>query len=184
MEQGILTIPQGNPDAPGLRLDMLPLKTAEQRLPEVRMVTPLTATELSATFNEACTLATKYMAWIEYQVLVAEKNLELAKATVILDIAPEEFKKQKDTGIKYNEDFRNALIARNAECQKMLDICNSLAAAKALISGYADSFKRAHYSCKEIASARSSSAATPNIGGTIGQTYETEQDNFIGKRRT
>jgi hypothetical protein len=183
MNQITLSIPQGTPGAKSLDLDMGLVRLAEQRLPEVRMVSPVTAAELSAFFNEACAQATKYLAWIEYQILVAEKNLDFEKSRVILDVAPEEFKKMKDTGIKYNEDFRNALIARDSGCQTMTDIYNSLQAAKALITGHADSFKRAHYSCKEIASAKSSGAATPHINGAIGQTYEQDQDNFIGKRR-
>jgi hypothetical protein len=182
MADGLLTLQRVSPTAPGLTLDMSILREAEARLQEVKMVSPVTAPELGAYFNEACTTGTKYMAWIEYEILQAEKAFDLAKAAVILDKAPEEFKKLKDTGIKFNEDFRNALMARDPDCQYALDVLNSMKAAKSLISGYADSFKRAHYSCKAISDRKNQSAASPNMSGYVGQTYNEEQFDFMGKK--
>ena len=160
------------------------LRDAESRLQEVKMVSPVTALELGAYFNEACAIGTKYIAWIEYEILQAEKAFDIAKADVVLDKAPEEFKKLKDTGIKFNEDFRNALIARDQACQHALDVLNSMKAARALVSGYADAFKRAHYSCKAISDRKDSSAASPNMSGYVGQTYLEDQVDFMGRKKT
>jgi hypothetical protein len=182
MNGNLLVLQRVNPAQPGLTLDMNTIREGEDRLQEVKMVSPVTAPELGAYFNEACATATKYMAWIEYEILQAEKALDLAKATVILDKAPEEFKKLKDTGIKFNEDFRNALIARDTDCQWALDVLNAMKAAKSLIGGYADSFKRAHYSCKAIADSKNG-APSPNRSGFVGQTYLTDQNNFMGKTK-
>ena len=182
-ENTLLAVPRGKANLEPLQLDMTLVYEAEGRLFEVRTVSPATAPELTGYFNEACNLSTKYLAWIEYEILQAEKGFNLAKATVILDKAPEEYKKIAGTGIKFNEDFREALIARDLECQDRLDALNGLQAIKALIESKSKSFERAYYACRHIAESKQKTAAMPNFSGTIGQTYEDEQNNFMGQRK-
>jgi hypothetical protein len=176
MDTKLLFVPRGTPDLATLTLEMAPLYYAESRLFEVAAATPAKAPELMSTFNEACNTTSKYLAWIEYELLQGEKFFNLAKATVILEKAPEEFKKYRDTGIKFNEDFREALIARDMDCQKRLDALNGIKAVRALLESKVKSFERAYYATREIAKSRDSIAASPNFSGAIGRTDPKERE--------
>lgn len=160
----VLEIPRGGPNSSPISLEMSPIYEAESRLEEIRMVSPETAPELIGFFNVACNTTTKYLAWVEYEILQAEKHFDLAKATVILDKSPDFFIKLKESGIKPNEDMRNALIARDEECQEYLDKLNQLKAVRALLDSKAKSFVRAHNAAKVIFERKSFVAASPNLG--------------------
>jgi hypothetical protein len=153
---------------------------AERRLHEVRIVSNASAKELEGLFNEAANSTSKYMAWVEYEILKATKQHTLDRSTVILDKAPEEAKRLKETGIKMNEDLREALIARDEDCQKSLDVLNSLKAVKALLESSYWTFIRAHNSSSQVAQQKGI-APTPNFSGSIGQTYNTPQQNLMGR---
>jgi hypothetical protein len=180
----ILTIPSGRPNSAPITLDMATIYQAEKRLPEVKIANQGTALELEAFFNEAANLASKYLAWIEYEILHAEKQFDLDKATVLLEKAPEYFsqnkEKFKELGIKFNEDFRQALIARDEDCQRSLDTMNALQAAKTLIEAKISTFIRAHYTARSVA-AQKMVAPSPAHNGFEGQTYLVDQQNFMGK---
>jgi hypothetical protein len=183
-----LTIPRGTPGQPAIALNMGEVYTAERRLNEVSLATPDTAPMLMGYFNEVCNTTTKYLSWVEYEILMAQKNHELAKATVILERSVEEFKKLKDTGIKYNEDFRNAVVARDPDCQSTLDTLNALMAVRALLDSKARTFVRAYNATRSLAERRSLNAAMPNLNFREGDTYTQPftapaapaQDDFIG----
>ena len=178
-----LIIPRGTPNLARITLDLTDVYEGERRLVEVRAVNPLTAPELMGYFNEVCNTTTKYMAWIEYEILQAKKYVDLAKATVILERAPAAFTHLKDSGIKYNEDFRDAVVTQDQDYQKALDTLNQLTATKSLLESKSWSFIRAYNACKFVATSRGQIAASPNLNGAIGQTYEEPQDNFMGKSR-
>lgn len=180
--QRVLRVPRGTFGLPELALDMTLLDEAEYRLKEVRIANPATQKDLEGLFNEAANKASTYLAWIKYEILTAEKQFALDKATVILEKAPEEFKKIKETGIKFNEDFREALIARDEMCQRSLDIINSLKAVEALLESKIEAFIRAHYSSRNIAETKGTVLPSPNFSGAIGQTYNEPQKNFMGDK--
>ena len=162
-------------------MNMSLIDEAERRLHEVRLVSAATRTELKGMFNEAANAAGKYKAWVEYEILKAEKQLKLDRATVILDKAPIEAAKMKEQGIKMNEDIREALIARDEECSHSLEVLNALQAVKAILDSHFWSFIRAINSVDEIAQNRSVTP-TPNFSsGSIGQTWNTPQTNLMGK---
>jgi hypothetical protein len=175
-----LTVPRGVAGKPPLELEMSLIDDAESRLHEVRLSSSATSKDLEGLFNEAANMVTKYLAWVKYELLRAEKEHELNRATVILDKAPEEAKRLKDAGIKLNEDIREALIARDEDCQKSLDVLNSLKAVEALLLASSQTFIRAHYSARSVASAKET-APTPNLGYSVGDLTEKEQPNFMGK---
>lgn len=179
-----LTVPSGRPEKGPITLDMTMIYQAERRLPEVKISNQGTALELESFFNEAANISSKYLAWIEYEILQAEKQLDLDKATVLLEKAPEYFsqnrEKFKELGIKFNEDFRQALISRDENCQKSLDTLNALQAAKSLIEAKVSTFVRAHYTARSVASQRMVTPS-PAHNGFEGQTYLTDQQNFMGK---
>lgn len=167
LEFKTLILPRGKPDLPPLKLEMDEIYKAESRLHEVSIVSPMTAPELMGYYNTVCNLTTKYISWIEYEILVAQKHFELAKSTVILDKMPDEVKRFKDSGMKANEDFRNALISRDSECSATLDNLNQLIAVKSLLENKARSFVRAYNASRSIWERRSGTP-TPNFNGTIG----------------
>ena len=178
-----LKVPRGVPDLQGLSLDMTEVYEAEGRLNEVSHVNQMTAPELSGYFNKVCNTVTKYLSWLEYEILMAEKYHGLAKATVILDEAPAAFEKIKHTGVKFNEDFRDALVARSVECNKNLDTLNALKAVRALLDNKAKTFVRAYNSCRGL-SYQKSQTPTPNFTSThIGSTFDAPQSNFMGVTR-
>ena len=178
-----LIIPRGTPDLHGISLDMTSIYNAEKRLGDVKSVLSGTAPELMGFFNEACNTVTKYMAWVEYEILQAKKYLSLTKSVIILEKAPVEFQKVKDTGVKYNEDYREAIVYRDPEYQARLDVLNMLTATKILLESKSWSFVRAYNACKSISAYKNTGAATPNFNGTIGQTCDVVQDNFMGKTK-
>ena len=178
-----LTIPRGTPDLNNITLDMTSIYEAESRLHEVRAVNPVTAPELMGYFNNACNTTTKYLAWVEYEILQAQKFLKLAKSIAILEKAPVAYQKQKTDGVKYNEDFRDAIVNTDPDYQKRLDVLNALTATKVLLEGKVWSFVRAYNACKFISKPKNTTAASPNLNGTIGQTYDEPQENFMGKTK-
>lgn len=179
-----LRIRKGTKDLPEersiLELPMDIIDQAEARLHEVRLVSVATATELKGAFNEAANATSKYMAWIEYEILKAKKQLDLDRATVILEKVPLEAIRLKESGIKMNEDMREALISKDEDCQYALDVLDSLKAMKALMDSYYWTFIRAHKSLEEVSN-RKGMTPTPNFGGHIGQTFDSPQINLMGK---
>jgi hypothetical protein len=166
-----MVVPRGTPDLKPMLLDMTDIYRAEDRLEEVKVVNPLTAPELRAFFNQTSNTATKYIAWIKYEILQANKNYKLAKAEVILDKSIELFKKYKETGMKYNEDFREAIIAKDPACNELQEKINMLEAAKALLEAKVDTFVRAYFSCDSASKSREGIhgiAASPNHNATPG----------------
>ena len=178
-----LLIPRGTPNLAQISLDLTEVYGGERRLVEVRAVNPLTAPDLMGYFNQVCNTTSKYLAWVEYEILQAKKYVDLARSTVLLEKAPAAFAHLKDTGIKYNEDFRDALVIKDPDYQKALDILNHLTATKVFLESKSWSFIRAYNACKYVATTRGQVAASPNLNGTIGQTYDEPQDNFMGKSR-
>lgn len=172
----VMTVPRGNPGSPPMSMDMQAIHDAENRLYEIRAVTPDKAPELMGYFNVACNLAGKYIAWIKYEALNAKKNLDVARATVILDKSVEAFEAVKDKGVKYNEDFRAAMIARDPDCQSRLDTLNTLIAAEALLESKFWSFMRAFNACRDVAQRRQMVAASPNLSTGLME----EPTNYMG----
>lgn len=175
-----LTVPRGTVGKEPLVLDMALIDEADRRLHEVRLVSAATATELKGMFNEAANTASKYLAWIEYEILRAKKTHSLNRATVVLEKAVDEAKRLKEVGIKMNEDMRDALIARDEACQRSQDVLDSLIAVKALLESSYWTFFRAHGSIDTV-SQNKTVAPVPNFGGQIGQTYNIPQINLMGK---
>ena len=163
-----------------MELDMSILDEADRRMHEVRMVSHATCKELGGLFNQAANLSGKYLSWVKYELLKAEKNHNLNRATVILEKAPAEAVKLKELGIKLNEDIREALIAKDPDCSLSLDILNSLKAVEALLSSSQWSYIRAYQSADDNAKSRGNSGPTPNLTGTVDRLTDASPKNFMG----
>ena len=154
---------------PNLVLDMYFLDYAESRLPEVRISNPATSKELEALFNEAANLANKYIGWINYEMLYLQKAFDLDKAVVMIDKIPLEAPKFKELGIKMNEDYRDAFIARDPACAASIDKLNTCKAYIKILEASASSFIRAHYSARGIAETKSNTPSQ-NMTTTLDST--------------
>lgn len=144
-----LEIPRGDPGLGSLLLDMTKIYEAESRISETRVSNPATSAELTSVFNEACSVSTKYIAWVKYEILKAKRNYDLAKATVIIDKLPDEIAKLKESGLKDNADFRSALIDRDVDCRKYRDISDALEAVKSFLEAKVKTFERSYWDSKE-----------------------------------
>lgn len=143
-----LIVPRGIPGVTPLNLDMSKIYLAESRIQETKAVTPATAPELKATFNEAAAIVSKYIAWVKYEINMAEKYVGLAKAEVIIDKLPEKLKELRERGIKDNADLREALVAQDQQYQDRQNAYFALEATKCLLEAKAKSFDRAYWDCK------------------------------------
>lgn len=186
----ILEIPRGDLGLDSLLLDMTKIYEAESRISETRVSNPATSSELTSVFNEACSVSTKYIAWVKYEILKAKRNYDLAKATVIIDKLPDEIAKLKESGLKDNADFRSALIDRDSDCMKYRDISESLEAVKSFLEAKVKTFERSYWDSKENTKKLINPAATGQFNhgeGNIGnQVWEStgsanpSQPSFIG----
>lgn len=159
-----LNLPRGKAGLPALSIDMTEVYRAEGRLREVAVANDGTSLELASYFNEVCNLTSKYISWIDYEIVEAKKEFDKAKAVVVLDKMLDEFKKFKDAGIKNNEDFREALIVRDPECARAQDTVDMLNAAKKLLEGKFWSFLRAYNTTNSVAERRRATPI-PNLNG-------------------
>lgn len=119
--------------SPQLRLDMGIVREAEIRLVEAKTVNPSTYSDLSHCYNESYRMLKLHLSNVGYQVALAEKALEEAKADVILGEYSEFLKdKPKTAG---NTDLRNAFLIRNPEYSSALDRISQLKAIQSNFEG-------------------------------------------------
>lgn len=173
-----LLVPRGRSGLDPMRLDMATVYESENRLMEVALATPANAPELMAAYNDAANVVTKYLSWIKYELLSAEKEYALAKATVILDQVPEQTLKLKELGIKSSEDVRAAMIARDPKCSEMQEKINSIKCVYELLEAKADSFVRAYTAVKSLTYVKDKTPYT-SINATPDMTMS--EDGFMGK---
>lgn len=117
--------------SPQLTLDMGIIREAEQRLIEAKTVSPVTYTELSHCYNESYRMLKMHLSNLGYQLLMAEKALQIAKADVILGAYADYLVgKPKNAG---SVDLRDAFLTRNEAYNAALDRSHQL---QAIISNF------------------------------------------------
>jgi len=117
--------------SPALKMDMSNVRFAESRLIEAKTVNPSTYSDLEHCYNEAYRDLKRYSSSIGYNLMMAEKALEQAKANVLLDKYPEFMKDKPKT--QDNADLRKAFMIRDSEYCAALD---RIAQLKALESNF------------------------------------------------
>lgn len=174
-----LVLPRGDISISGpLQLDMTAVYQIEARQHETKMVTPLTCNELATEFNRGIHILSKYISWLRYEIGKAEEQFKLAKATVTLEKAPDEAAKLKN-GLKPNDDWREALVVRDPECQKWSDVQAKLEAVKVFLEGKMKSLERSYYTCYKEKEQKGR-LPTQSHSGSVGQTFAEAQKNFMG----
>lgn len=119
--------------SPSLTLEMGIIREAETRLIEAKLVNPATYSDLSHTFNESYRMLKNHLSNIGYQLLLAEKALESAKADVILGSYAEHLEgKPKSYG---STDLRNAFLSRDPAYNAATDRINQLKAFQSNFEG-------------------------------------------------
>lgn len=117
--------------SPQLSLEMTTIREAETRLIEAKTVSPITYPDLSHTYNESYRALKQHLSNLGYQLLLAEKALQIAKADVVLGSYAEYLKdKPKSAG---SADLRDAFLAKDEAYNAALDRINQL---KAIISNF------------------------------------------------
>ncbi len=119
--------------SPQLHLDMTLIREAETRLVEAKMVNPVTYSDLSHCFNESYRVLKMHLSNVGYQLMLADKALEEAKADCILGEYSEYLKdKPKSAG---STDLRNAFLIKNPGYNTALDRKNQLLAIQSNFEG-------------------------------------------------
>jgi hypothetical protein len=119
--------------APELRLEMDKIIEAEHRIHESKMVSPVTYADLEHCYNEAYRDLRRHLSSIGYQIALADKALEEAKATVLLDKYPafmDGKPKSHDSA-----DLRRAFLTRDSDYNEALDRINQLKALESNFDG-------------------------------------------------
>jgi hypothetical protein len=119
--------------APEMRLDMDNIIEAEMRIHESKMVSPVTYADLEHCYNEAYRDLRRHLSTVGYQIAMAEKAIEEAKATVLLDKYPE-FMAGKPKSHD-NADLRKAFLIRDEHYAAALDRFNQLKAVESSLDG-------------------------------------------------
>ncbi len=125
--------------SPELSLDMGKIREAERRIIEAKMVSPVTYADLEHSFNEAYRDLKRHLSSIGYQIALAEKAIEEAKATVLLDKYPE-FMAGKPKSHD-NADLRKAFLMRDDDYVSSLDRLNQLKALESNFDGKIKTFE-------------------------------------------
>lgn len=117
--------------SPELRLDMDLVREAEIRLVEAKSVSPVTYSELSHCYNESYRVLKRHLSNLGYQLMLADKALQIAKANVILGSYATHLEgKPKSAG---SSDLRDAFLTRDDDYNAALDRTHQL---RAIISNF------------------------------------------------
>ena len=122
--------------SPPLTLEMGTIREAERRLIEAKTVSPATYPDLSHAYNDSYRMLKQHLSNLGYQLLLANKAIEEAKANVILGTYSEFLEgKPKSAG---STDLRNAFLARDPAHNAALDRSHQL---QAIISNFEGKIK-------------------------------------------
>jgi len=119
--------------SPEISLSISSTREAEVRLYEAKTVNPVTYVDLEHCFNESYRELKKHMSVLGYQIAMAEKAVEDAKANVILDTLPK-YLEGKPKGLD-NSDLRRALMSRDPDFNAAMDRVSMLKAIEAYVEG-------------------------------------------------
>lgn len=119
--------------SPELSLDMGNIREAEHRIIEAKTVNPITYIDLEHCFNASYRDLRRHLSTIGYQIALAEKAMEQAKADVLLDTYPEFMKDKPKT--QDNSDMRKAFLMRDPTYLSALDRLNQLKALESNMDG-------------------------------------------------
>ena len=121
--------------SPQVEFDLSKIRIAESRLLEAKMVNPITYAELESCFMESFRDLKRHLTTVTYQLALAEKAMEQAKAEVLIDKYPEFLKSQDMKKSQDNADLRKAFLMRDEDYLAALDRINMLKAMESNFDG-------------------------------------------------
>lgn len=163
-----IMVPRGIPGLGMFTIEMTEIYAAESRLKEISVVSGEASRELMGYYVDAISNVNRYLGWVTYELLHAQKYLKLAKAEVIIDKMPDQLIELKKKGQKDNADLREALVYRDSAFQQQLDTFNGLTALKAMLEAKVKTFEKAHYACKAVYDTIKT-APQQNLTATVGE---------------
>ena len=120
---------------PAVSFEMTNIREAERRLIEAKTVNPVTYSDLEHCFNESYRDLKRHLSAIGYQISLAEKAMETAKANVLLDTYPEFLQTSGMKKSQDNADLRKAFLMRDVDYVAALDRYNQLQALESTMDG-------------------------------------------------
>lgn len=150
-------------------VDLADLLEGERRQAEIAFVTPMKAPELLRAFSSAWRSGHDAMLSVNSMLLKAQQQLAHRRATIVLDVAPEDLKKR---GLSSNDENRSAVIELDVEHQRCKEIVDELAAALEHVKGKLRTLERDHSSVKAIVNDGAyhgsiRMASNPNLSGGV-----------------
>lgn len=145
-------------------LDLTLVLKAEARMFEVAIATPEKSLELMATFNEAMSKLSAFMADVQHEKDSAARLSKQIKARVMLDQSGDYLKERK---LGNSADLRMAVVEVNEEYQRSVDIVDQLRAVLALLDGKMSSLKMAYFGCKDVIKVQALTVGTHQIHSTF-----------------
>lgn len=139
IDNSVLVIPAFG-KSPALSLEMSKTREGEKRLIEAKNVSPIMYSELEHVYGESWRELRTHLSTISYQLLLADKALEEAKSTFLIDKYPDLIKDR--TKSQDSVDLRKAYMMRDSDYLAALDRINMLKALEAFTDGKLKVFER------------------------------------------
>jgi hypothetical protein len=180
----LLKLPRGTPNLAPLEFDLTKIEAVEKRKHEVAYANQETAPELMCVFNEAYCSVTRMMAQVSYEYSQAKKWADRRKSIVLLDVAPEVFKKKN---LKSSEDLRKAVLDGDEEYLTLVDKQAMLEAAHAFLRTKSKGFEMSYQSAKKVFDRYNGSLGSHAFNLTMGVEQSPDEpeviDGVIGNPR-
>jgi len=181
---GSMILPRGSLQSKApLVLEMSRVYEAEGRLQDLAAILPGTAAEFMSVMNGAAHLTTNHIAAVTQEVILAKRECDRRKAVVVLEEMPKKFASMKESGMKPNEDSREAILALDEQYSNLKDRLDCLMAAGAHLENKVKTFIRAFNAAKSIMERRSVMAAGPesNFGDTVFEVSLPKAGHYTGE---
>ncbi len=134
-------------------IDLVKIKQMESRISEIAFVTPQKAPELLTTFILAHADLSDFIASLEYERFVADRDARQRKSIVILDEMPSILEKRGLVNAKSpsgNSELRTAVLELDNSYQNSMEIVERLEAVISFLKNKRDSFEMGYHSVKRI----------------------------------
>lgn len=121
-------------------LDIEKTREGEKRLVEAKMVSPVTYADLEHCFNEAYRELSRHAATVQYELAMAEKEMEIAKSTFLIDTYPDLMAKKPKS--QDSADMRKAYLMRDPAYTAATDRIARLQAMESFVTSRIKVFER------------------------------------------
>lgn len=157
-----LIIPRGRKNLPALRIDMLDIYKAEDRISDLRLANPMTLPDLITDFNLSIIRLGKVIAAVTLERREAEQELDEATSIAMLDKVDAVLAARN---IKSTADTRNAAIVLDLDVKEARVKLDILKTIQELLQNKHQALEMAYYSAKKICDIQLKQPDSTNYGG-------------------